>query len=324
MLAASPPTLVIQVAELLNLVGISGESAFGRVGGFPLAVTPIGENAQHGLLLQIRFPCNQVQDLTSEDMQWETIPLEFLEDGETQADVEQADGIAWLTVRSLADIELLPQLVQYFMNRLSDLGIDPYDGICHFCVTNPSNDLVFVEDRVTQMCQQCLDERQGLRHKEQEASIAGVAGALVIGSVASLIGAVLWVGTWLLWFFCISLLAQDDDVIILPSVVSIVQVVVIGGACGWVVGFAVSLIPKRGDKAAGVIAVICALGAVMMGEIVLVMSIAPETEQAPFVPTILDLWWAEGASGIWRGLTALVVLVVAHQVARPRLTPLLS
>ena len=323
-----PSHILAAVAEQLGLDGEDEDAVYGCFDGFPVAASTLGASGEFGVLIQIRHHYSD-DELASEDsFEWDDDLKRVLADGQVKFEIE--GGIAWLTVfqpepwlakKALAD------LMDRVMAGLSSAGIESLGNVCHYCRSATVQELTYAEGRVAQMCDACLAPRRRVQDDQTQISGMGVAGALVIGSMASVIGAVVWAGCWIADFVIVNSLSGGQGQIVVPQLLVIGEVVTIGGLSGGAVGLVVSRISQGGYHFGAIIGLLGVLAAVLMGECVIAAWIVI-SQGVPFSPVsvlvvAILLWTDAGLENfVYRAFAVLMSLVCAYFISKPKLKAL--
>ncbi len=138
---------------------------------------------------------------------------------------------------------------------------------CHYCKTSSIKTLTWIEDRVAQVCDECLHEKIAESAREKRASLPGVLMTLLCGAVAIIAGAAMWCGLWWLDFILIDWLTPKHQTeILVPDFVIIGELGVIGIAVGIVISLIIDKARKAGRTFPVVVAFFAIISAVMLGE----------------------------------------------------------
>lgn len=319
----SKPDSLVAAAEQLGLDSRDGDAVYGWFRGFPMAVTALGESGEHGLLIQIRHHLSGASLPPEDAYQWDEKLRVLIQDDQIKIDVE--DKIAWLSIYApperLANVSLFA-LVDSVVAGLVSAGIESLGKTCHYCGKGTVQRLTYENGRVGQMCDTCLDDRRGVQHSEKQASAAGVAGCLVAGVAAGLVGAAIWAGCWIAHFVIVDALSGEGEGISVPYVVLILEVLVIGGLTGGATGFAISRIPRRGFETAALIGLACGVAGVAFGEFLFGAWIVRSFNPAIILEVIVVMWTADLVEAVLRGCAIVMCLLCSYGIAKPRLTPL--
>lgn len=323
-----PPHILAAVAEQLGLDGEDKDAVYGCFDGFPVAASTLGAAGEFGVLIQIRHHYSE-DELASEDsFQWDDDLERVLADGQVKFEIE--GGIAWLTVSQLEPWlaeTALADLMDRVLAGLSSAGIESLGNVCHYCRSATVQELTYAEGRVAQMCDACLAPRRRVQDDQTQISGMGVAGSVVIGSIASVIGAAVWAGCWIADFVIVNSLSGGQGAVVVPQLLVIGEVVIVGGLAGGAVGLIVSRIPKRGDRFGAMIGLLGGLAAVLMGECIIAAWIII-SQGVPFSPVsvvivAIFLWTDAGPENfVFRAAAVLICLASAYFIAKPKLKPL--
>lgn len=323
-----PSHILATLAEQLGLDGEDKDAVYGWFDGFPVAASTLGASGEFGVLIQIRHHYSD-DELPSKDSYERDDDLErVLADGQVTFEIE--GGIAWLTVSQpepwLAE-RALENLMVRVMASLSAAGIESLGNTCHYCRSATVQELTYAEGRVAQMCDACLAPRRRVQDDQTQFSGMGVAGSVVIGSIASVIGAAIWAGCWIADFVIVNSLSGGQGEVVVPQLLLIGEVVTIGGLSGGAIGLIVSRIPQCGDRFRAMIGLLGGLAAVLMGECIIAAWIVI-SQGVPFSPVsvlivAILLWTDAGPENfVFRAVTVLICLACAYFIAKPKLKPL--
>lgn len=320
-------SLLLDVALKLELEYEYQDAVYGWYEGFPIAISTLGENGEIGLLIQIRhhIPKDSLPD--ENNYEWDEELSGRINTGDVKAEVD--DKIAWLTLyNSEAQIspDILSECIDQFLAGIVSAGIESIDTTCHYCLSETVDNLTYDNGRVGQICDSCLAERRGIQDDEKEARLSGIAGSAVLGLVASFVGAVIWSVSWIAYYYILEMIARGHEKILIPYIVSLIVTIVIGGASGCVVGYAVKLIPKRGYKIASMVGCCCGFVAAVLGELIVVgWLVISETKMMSLdlmIAGLSFLWSFDPMETVFRALAVVVCIGVSYYFATPHISSL--
>lgn len=179
------------------------------------------------------------------------------------------DTIAWLTIHDVdaaflddefsACLDAILQVVQRAGGKA--------DGkICHYCRSRSVESLTWIEERVAQVCGQCLEEKLDEARRERRGSVSGMM-LLLLCAAATIAGAACWMLLWWIDSLVIEWItpAHQTEVKV-PYYLIAGEVFGIGIATGALVGFITTLTRRAGSLAPRFAAALAAIGAALIGE----------------------------------------------------------
>ena len=239
--------------------------------GYPVAVSTFGgADGEHwGLLFQVRHPCTSDELPDEQQYHWHDVLEDRIRRDVAKVDVEER--IAWL---SIFDVEpqVPPESIIDMLNALlaglQSAGIKSVGETCHYCLQAPGK-LHFIQGRVLQICNACLEKHFHERAVLVQATRVGIVQAWVWGVAAAALGAILWAGFWFTYGWVMSWLSGGRGGVLWPTGFwGIVAALGIGALVGVPVGYVLRRIPNRGAHAAKV-AIGCVLAGTLLGEALL-------------------------------------------------------
>ncbi len=289
-MTTSGPVSHAPVAALnrsLDLKYVGDSTYVGRYQGYPLGITYTVDaeylNADGQpvysiqALVQLRY-VGAPEDFALDGQDIEDIPESPLRDmiADRSARISLEENIAWLTITD-ATAEALEAGLQSWLDTtvgiIESIGGRHNREICHYCNARRAIELNWVEARVAQVCDACLNAKLEEARLEGRATAKGVAKLFVWAPTACLVGAALWVALWQLDQWILSFfVSRPGKSISVPDIVIFAQIAIFagtfGGATGWVVG-----------RAKGAGKVPAAIAGALAGLV------------AAFAGTLAQIWW---------------------------------
>ncbi|HKQ48083.1 MAG TPA: hypothetical protein VJZ71_08450 [Phycisphaerae bacterium] len=334
-------TLEEQICSL-DLPCVGSNVYAGRFRDFSIAVSQKESPPQkldHGevvtspavLTLQIKYPsCPHAAPNGNAGSWGETIDA-LVASRDARIVVDQRRTILFLydADKVLGTIELR-NIVERIIDRLLQLRVVPGGNRCHECLNNPVDGPTLMEDRLTQICEDCLARRMALRDEQTQLTSAGVAGLLLIALPCVVIGALIWAGIWIAWDSLLGLFVDPGKKlrVFVPHIVEIVVVALAGAAVAWPVAWLIRRIPSRGDLFAGGVGLVYCLAAILLGELAYwtwtVRREVGGVELVSIIRALPAIWWDNGIHTFIRAGVAFLAAYLTFVFSRPKVTPLVD
>lgn len=327
------------VVEQLEFVEGDGQWFFGLHGGYLVAVRgdfdsprpnpphlprfAPGAPALSGLTFQIRHVLQGTDVPDPDAVEW-TERLDGLRE-ERAIDIVLDDRIAWFDIDKLDKIPhgVTPvDLLDEVLVCLDDAGIHGTGTTCHYCGQRDVEHSTFVNGRVAQICPECATER--LESATQIAMTGrGVRLCIAWGSMAALLGGLLWGGAWIA-FDTIVVAVSGGTGLVMVSDVAILLI----GLCFALAAMGPTVlllrrIPARGDRIAGFIALGSVLAGLAVGEVIhatwIVYTIAGVMAPVQAIVRLPLIWgFSPPAYLVMKLLGSTGALFAAYLTARPK------
>jgi|GEM_PF-4436989 len=264
----------------LNYVGES--TYIGRYKGYPLGITYTVDaeyldadgHPIHSIqaLIQMRY-VGAPEDFALDGQDIEDIPESPLRDmvADRSARISFKEKIAWLTITD-ATVEMLEAGLESWLDTtvgvIESIGGRHNREMCHYCNAGRAIELKWVEARVAQVCDTCLNAKLEEARLEGRATAKGVAKLFVWAPMACWVGAAIWVTLWQLDQWILSFfVSQPGKSINVPDIFIFAEIVIFagifGGTTGWVVGRA----KGAGKTPAAIAGALAGLVAVFVGDL---------------------------------------------------------
>lgn len=254
-------------AVLVNELALGpGEGGLfvGKLRGFPLGLKFIESAGSVLLLLQIRHPfLAQTKEVSS--VQFCDEILRLME--QKKITIEFEDKLVWLTFVNAEDYlenGMVKRLLDETLSALEKAGLAPLPDICFYCGRNKVESLTCIDGKVAQICPVCLEERLSSSGNRPADSTEGAVSISILAPVAVTIGAVCWTLVWVGYDLLFELL--KTNVIYVPRIVEFVVLVCVAAIVGGPIGFLIKRVRRRGRKLSVVAAIVCTVGAIVIGE----------------------------------------------------------
>ncbi|HXT38815.1 MAG TPA: hypothetical protein VN887_02210 [Candidatus Angelobacter sp.] len=310
-------------AVLVNELALrpgEGDLFVGKLRGFPFGLKFIESPGSVLLLFQIRHPfLAQMKEVGSIQFCDEIVRL--ME--QKKITIEFEDKLIWLTfvdAENYLESGMVKRLLDEILSSLETAGLAPLPDICFYCGRNKVESLTCIDGKVAQICPICLQERLSSSGNRPGDSTEGVASISVLTPVAATIGAVCWTLVWIGYDLLFELL--KTNVIYVPRIVELVVLVCVAAIVGGPIGFLIKRVRRRGGKLSVVAAVVCTIGAIMIGETLYVAWLI----YREFKVFSLSAAWSVlprlelemgGFHLVIKALAAFVSIVLAAEIAKP-------
>ncbi|MCA9257142.1 MAG: hypothetical protein KDA33_15955 [Phycisphaerales bacterium] len=269
-----------QCVSRLGLTHAENDTYMGRYGDFPIAVTRQSVPGELNLTTRDREPPTQsvfvqiryvgvAEDtvVTAEETSDSTIRR--LRD-EKRIRISFDTTIAWITV-DRADVRFLESELNACLDAVLQIirraGGKGDGGNCHYCRARSVESLTWIEERVAQVCSQCLEEKLEEAERERRGSPAGYATLFLCATMATCVGALCWV---LLWWLDAILVAwatpKYQTEVHIPYLLIFAEFVAIGLAIGAVVGLLTTLTRRAGKRLPPWTSATAAIASAFLGE----------------------------------------------------------
>jgi hypothetical protein len=305
----------------LGLQAQDQELFIGKVRSFPVGLKFIGSNESLLLLCQIRYPVDAEAKGISK-LDYGTEVADLIKEKKVEISVE--DKIAWLTIPQsgpLIESNIVARILNSVLAGFEKAGIAGLQDKCHYCQVEAVESLICRDGKVAQICTTCLAGKSQAQTANLRLEAGGIAKACVLGTLASLVGAVAWAAVWVGYDKLFDLLNVKH--IVVPRILTLFVLVGVGFLVGGPVGFILKKIPNRGDLLAGWLAIVFAICSVVFGEVIFaVWLVYREIKVISFSIALKLMPRYLADSGVYfiteRILFGFVCVVVAYQIGRPK------
>ena len=265
--------------------------AVGRRGGFPLGLQIVDPNGKGMVLLHTRFPKLTETPVRSEFVFDHT--LQRLVD-QKLADVSIEKDIAYLSLHKASDrIEKQEAVaaVDEFIAGLQRAGLSAGET-CHYCGSTDDIQTAFNGHRVGQICGACTRQQAIALMNERDFDRKSVAKLAFTSALVVPMVALAWAG---LWAGIYALLDRQGGTINVNVKLGVLAAIFAGIGTG-TPALLFRRVRNRGDVGAGVLGVVCAVLALILGELAV---------------STFQVWWTFGQLNVRAGAIVATSLFAA-------------
>jgi hypothetical protein len=284
----------------------------------PIALNIVATTESTGLLFHVRYPEQTFAD------EHPPIPENTSLGGmvrDKKADVSLGSKIGWLNL-FLNGEEItagkVRQVLTEFFDVLDTQGANVRGRLCLRCNARRVERPRFADERLQLLCDACEGEEEDRFRRETQLNIGNIPLLLIPGTIAAIVGAVLWAGIW--YSYPIILQKLSWVPLILLGLIYCGTGIVVGK----VVSFFITRVRNRGTHFGATLAVLFCGAALLLGEAFFITALC--LKFAGFIPRpalIADLWMnvTREFSSLYvfgKVLSAITALFIAFHSARPK------
>jgi hypothetical protein len=258
------------VEKLVREMGLKpGENGlfYGKLKGFPVGFKLVESGGLGTALFQVRSPFDAAQKVSGKLSYGDEVDELIASD---KVEVSLENRVVWVTivdgVGALADGSA-KRIFSIVVDVLEKADLKGESDRCHYCLKERVWDPVCIDGKVAQICPACVGQRS---QKEIAVDKVGRVIPLPVKCVFTLVtGTLVWVGFWAGYDLLFDWL--HTKTLHVPDLLVALVAVVVGGAIGGPIGWAVKNLRKeRWALAAVVMYSLCAV-AVIIGEVLYVV-----------------------------------------------------
>ncbi len=315
----APAPNLVALSESLELKGSPSGLSWGTRAGFPLGISLGDASAQSDVFIHVRYPHHGFAEGAEPELIFAE-PLPRLMD-EGLAEVEIRDDLAWMPLKRLGDRlerdEIVPA-VDSLLGCLNTLGIHAVET-CHYCDRADGVAVMASKGRVGQICTSCVEEQIGKDVSQLGFRARSLGPLSILAPIVITVQAVLWGG---IWIGVDGALARMGGSISLNYYVAFLIVLGMAGLAASP-AFLFRFVSNRGKRRAAVLGGLCALCAIVLGEVLHISylvgtlwAIVPLLTQ----PGVLLEWLVpdDGFFSVLRFFTMVTFVWIAGRWAKPR------
>lgn len=255
-------------ATSLGLTQVEGEVFYGKRHGFAVGFKVINPLENPLLLFQVRHPLKadapEVQAIRYDNA------VETLQQ-DKKLEIEFDDRLAWVTfvdgAKHLLE-ESAGKLLDSILDSFTTAGLGRNGSLCHYCQREQVREPSCFDGKVALICPACLSEKVNAPENRPAEAVEGALPIGLLAPVAAAAGAVGWGGFWIAFQMVID--SFNSDTIYIPHLVEAGILVAAGLLTGGPVGFVIKRVQRRGRKLSMAFSAVCAIAAVLAGEVAFV------------------------------------------------------
>lgn len=311
---------MIDLTQLLGMEVDADGLLVGKRLGFPVGLKVTEGNGAPVLLFHVRYLGHSDSALIG-SLHYSPEVADLI--ANKKLDIEFDDRLAWLTfLDATAQLQngSLPALLDSVLASFVEAGLGGNDDLCHYCRRTPVEKVYSKAGRVAQICAACLAEKQADLARKGSKPGDGAVSIAILAPVSGLAGAVGWSGCWIAYELIFE--KTGSGVVVVPRIAEAAAVIGVALITGGPIGLVLRLVRRRGQALSMAFAVVCAICAIVLGEVLLLTWLIYHI----FKVLSFDAAWRllpkmEGEMGIvyfaLKLMSAVIAVVLAAQIAKP-------